>query len=569
MIKLTKYYSIKILGFFGLGVFMVFNSSGQVQDRVGAIQNQDFTIEKERKIEIQPEITRTFDPLIEIENPNKGRKMSYDLIERKLEVEEFREIEIPIIDPREGDELKSPFGDKFMNIVKLGAGNYGHTMFNGHIGFNPNPNQFRGLYMNHNGNRKGPDNSIYSRRNDQELRIYSKSFTEKYLLNGSIGYRNLSSNYYGRSFIPGTADKDAYLINYEKFNYTGEISNAVLDSKIDYHGKSALTFTQSNNLNKEWVWNSEIKGVMKLNNEFNANLKADMILSEFTTSSVNNRRQLYRIQPNFSYNANDLAVSAGLNVLNEKDNLLGLNSTNWYPQLKVDYKALDFLHVFVGLEGDTHFNSFVSNSFEMPWFSRNMDLKNTKETLHIFGGIKGSNEKNLDYELKIGYSEFENMAFWVPSLADTSQFEILYDGNQAQKVQVFGVSGQINYQVNERYLSVLRFSYNNYQNLALVTRPFSRPLFNLSFLNSIQFRDRIIISPDLYYISGLYGWRPQVGEIVKMDDIVDLNLKVNYLITKKFNSFVQINNILGKQYQRYLNYPIQGLNYSVGLSYSF
>jgi outer membrane cobalamin receptor len=70
-------------------------------------------------------------------------------------------------------------------------------------------------------------------------------------------------------------------------------------------------------------------------------------------------------------------------------------------------------------------------------------------------------------------------------------------------------------------------------------------------------------------MSGLYGWNHKERKSIKLEDILDLNLKVNYLITKKFNAFVSTNNLLGKNYQRYLNYQSLGLNYTVGLAYSF
>jgi hypothetical protein len=153
-------------------------------------------------------------------------------------------------------------------------------------------------------------------------------------------------------------------------------------------------------------------------------------------------------------------------------------------------------------------------------------------------------------------------------LADSSKFELIYTGGQ-KKVQVLNVSGQFNYQINERFLSVFKFDYNSYSNLGELEKPFGRPMLNISFTNSITFKDKIIISPDVYYMNGLYGWNAIERKSIKLDDILDLNLKVNYLVTKKFNAYVSTNNLLGKNYQRYLNYQTLGLNYTVGLAYSF
>ena len=153
--------------------------------------------------------------------------------------------------------------------------------------------------------------------------------------------------------------------------------------------------------------------------------------------------------------------------------------------------------------------------------------------------------------------------------ADSTRFNVVYSNTDVTKTaKVFNMSGQVNYQTFDKVLSILKYDFNTYQDLS-VDKPFHRPMMNLSFTNSITFKDKIIVSPDLFYISGLYGLQSSTGKSIQMDDIIDLNLKVNYLITKKFNISVSANNLLGKNFQRYLNYRSQGLNYTVGVAYSF
>jgi hypothetical protein len=198
-----------------------------------------------------------------------------------------------------------------------------------------------------------------------------------------------------------------------------------------------------------------------------------------------------------------------------------------------------------------------------------INLQNTTQSSNIYGGIKGSNERNLDFELKFGYSEYNNLAMLVSTAADSTRFNVIYSNTDVTKTaKVFNMSGQVNYQTFDKVLSILKYDFNTYQDLT-VDKAFHRPMMNLSFTNSITFKDKIIVSPDLFYISGLYGFQSSTGKSIQMDDIIDLNLKVNYLITKKFNISVSANNLLGKNFQRYLNYPSQGLNYTVGVAYSF
>jgi hypothetical protein len=539
----------------------------------GNIQNDDIILEKERKIVLQPQISRNFEPLNEIENSQKGRKMKYEFFDRKWEAKSNTLLTTSIIGPREGDELVSSFGPKFKNLVKIGAGNYGHTMLNGHFGFNPKENQFQGVYINHDANRRGPVSLGNSSRNENEAKVYSKTFTGNYFLDGQISFKRSGNNYYGRpesefANVPFIKDLE---IAYNKFNYSGSISNSKKDAKFDYIATSGLTYLTNSYTSKEWVWDSRLQGILHVTENFSAYLTAEMNMSENTFSFENNRRELYRVKPTFLYKNNRLSVTGGLNIVNEKDQLIAVNKTRLFPLLKVDFKPTDFLHVFVGLGGETYFNNYNQFVNENPWLEHKSAIKlmNTTQSSNIYGGLKGSNERNLDFELKFGYAEYTNLALMVNTANDASRFNVTYSNQDVAKTaKVFNMSGQVNYQTFDKVLSILKYDFNSYQDLT-VDKPFHRPLMNLSFTNSITFKDKIIVSPDLFYLSGLYGWQSSTQKSVQMDDIIDLNLKVNYLITKQFNISVSANNLLDRNYQRYLNYSTQGLNYTVGVAYSF
>jgi hypothetical protein len=108
--------------------------------------------------------------------------MTYNFVERKWEVKSPAILTTSIIGPREGDELVSSYGPKFKNMIKVGAGNYGHTLINGHFGLSPKENQYQGIYINHDANRRGPVGTAFSARNENEVKLYSKTFTGNYLL---------------------------------------------------------------------------------------------------------------------------------------------------------------------------------------------------------------------------------------------------------------------------------------------------------------------------------------------------------------------------------------------------
>jgi outer membrane cobalamin receptor len=54
-----------------------------------------------------------------------------------------------------------------------------------------------------------------------------------------------------------------------------------------------------------------------------------------------------------------------------------------------------------------------------------------------------------------------------------------------------------------------------------------------------------------------------------LDGYLDLNLGVDYRISKVLSTFVQINNATASKYSRWYNYPSYRLGVFAGLSYSF
>jgi hypothetical protein len=110
----------------------------------------------------------------------------------------------------------------------------------------------------------------------------------------------------------------------------------------------------------------------------------------------------------------------------------------------------------------------------------------------------------------------------------------------------------------------------------LLAKPFHRPAFQTNIFGSYNYNDKIYFHSELYYLSRTYGNVFRLNEeglyqpiLKETDNITDLNLKVDYRFSNKFSTFVMGNNILGNQYQRFVNYPNKGLQLIIGASYIF
>ena len=105
--------------------------------------------------------------------------------------------------------------------------------------------------------------------------------------------------------------------------------------------------------------------------------------------------------------------------------------------------------------------------------------------------------------------------------------------------------------------------------MANLEEAWHRPDLTLNWFNALSISKKLFITSDLYFLKGIKAKNFQSGTVTKLPVVVDLNFKVDYLLTQNFSAFVALNNVLGKQYQRYQYYPQQGLNFIGGLSFSF
>ena len=548
---------IVIASFFSL---ITISSYGQ-QKKEGSIQNEEFVTEKVRKIEVQPAMSRSFEALNEIPDYSKDHKVDFNFDVSKPQSLVLPGIQTNVIGPRTGEELKSPLGSKAKNSIKIGAGNYGHTLLNGHFGYNPTEKESRGLYINHDANSMGPTDNAFSSRSENEIKVYSQSLWSKALLKASLDYRRTATNFYGKESIPANTPEDAFGVNYNQLKFNGDIYSATEGKKISYQAGTEFSSLSGNLAPKEWMSSSYLKSSYAISDGLTFRVSGDAILSNFTSNTSINRN-FFRLQPSLSYDILPrLILEAGLNAVQDEDLRL-------YPKVHVRFRANDFIRLFAGFEGNTQFNSYQSSLLANPWLSQSISLQNTQQKWMISGGLTGSNERNVHYELKASYGEYAKMDFFTSSAADLSQFDILYSTANVA-VSVLQMQANFKMSISDKVQSDLQVDYTNYGNLGNLLYAYHRPNIQIAWRNTINVLPKFKVLPEIYFIGGLYGFNPRTQKSSTLDNIVDLNVKGEYAITEKFTASLSANNILGKNYQRYLFYPTQGFNFTATLAYSF
>ncbi|MDR6195243.1 TonB-dependent receptor [Siphonobacter sp. SORGH_AS_0500] len=555
---------LQSLGFVGLLGSSVTSFAQNRNPGEGEIQTGEIDIVRERKINLTTQ-NRNFEKIPASQSARPDRQpLKYQFTDQKLLIAP------PQFNPAVTEMPKSQNdGSLFNSEVKAGAGNYGRFLLEANVNSRndlPYGLSIKGL---HNSTATGPVDGRNSGTSHQLIQVDGRYSGGSMKLTGSLGYDRNQYYFYGYSRAIETPKREDIKQVLNNFNVGIGIENTKKDAVIDYSIKTKLrslsTFTQAN----EYDWGTNLKATFPITKNFFAHLAGDAYLTQ-RNDSLTNSRNLFRIKPTFQYRTDRFSVLAGINVVNETDNLNALSKpTHAYPVVELDLMPVEDIHVFAGYQGDIHRNTLASLTDENPYLAPNVRLLNTEKVHDFYIGTKGLIQGGFSYEAKVSFGRYRNLYLFNNSGSDSTRFSVLYDQPQDNGFSnVINVSGQLNYQHEDIWRSFLKFDVYGYD-LKQIDFAYHRPTFTATWSNTVTFSKKLIVGTDFYVITGLKGRNLNSGVVRTLAPIIDLNLRTTYLITDRISAFVSVNNIVGKNFERFQYYKQQGVNFLAGVSYQF
>jgi hypothetical protein len=534
------------------------------QKSQGEVKTDDIEIYKDTKVSL-PQANRIFEKIPTNVGDDSRKPIRYEFVERKLPVQ-TPEFSPTVSMPQDNNDKTDSKAAKYNNIIRAGIGNFGHTFLEAHAGIPMGEDNYHGIYIKHNNFRLGPVGANYSGSSQNLVKVHSRTSFDAIKLEGALGWERRGFDFYG--FTPKNYDFPESLIfnSWNKFNFNGGISNNSKDSKVDYQFKSNLSYLFTHLKANELVWKGSVNAVFMITNELTAGLEGNIVLAQ-RQDSLTLYRNLYKMKPTFQYKNDKFTITAGLNVINDREKNT-LNNSYIYPIVKLDVQVVQGVKMFLGYEGDVYANNLTSYLLENSWLNRFIELKNTRKTADFYAGGKASLQNGLDLEAKISYANYKDFYVFNNSGKDSTRFEALYT-DDSTTVKVTNFMAQVSYQIPEMFRSNLKFDVNVFSGLGNLKTAWHRPTFSATWNNTFTIKQKLLVSSDLYFLAGMKGKNLITDKEVKLEPIIDLNFKFTYLLSDHFNVFISANNVFNKNYQRYLYYPTQGVNFLGGLSYSF
>ena len=136
-----------------------------------------------------------------------------------------------------------------------------------------------------------------------------------------------------------------------------------------------------------------------------------------------------------------------------------------------------------------------------------------------------------------------------------NKFTVLYDTGS-----LFSFSGELSYALGTELKIWLNGAYNSYS-LDTLAQPYHKTLSRIGLGASYLIKKKVNVQTEIFSVGKRYAVEPSWVEPVEivLDSFIDLNLRVDYYINDNFSVWLSGSNLLNKNYQRFYNYPVQGL----------
>ena len=477
----------------------------------------------------------------------------------------------------------------FSNYVTLAAGNYGTANAELFVSQNVSNTDYFGGMLRHISSQGGiKDITLDDKFSNTSLDLTYGSRTRAMNWNADLDYQHQIYNWYGlhpsffdQATIDGIDEKQTY----HNLYFGGRLSLG--DSFLK---ESSLKF------NRFWdaFGSAENRFIVKpsmefdiIEEKFKANFILDYISGEFDKPLFGGNSYKYGFtnvgfSPSIRLQKDDLTVNAGIGLFYSIASEGGENKFFIYPQVTGTYRLVGDLMIFyAGLEGTLKQNSykdFVDTNF---FVSPTLAVAPTDQKYDIYAGLKGKLANSISYNIRGSYANEENKPLFKHNGFDDdnandegytygNSFDVVYD-----KVKTVSFFGELKADFSKNVSFGINGTFSSYSTDA------AKEAWNLPSIKMGANLD-VTITPKWYAGTNLFfvGERKDQFihssllidyplENVTLDSYFDLNAHIGYKHNERLTFFLKGNNLANQNYQRWLSYPVQGLQIMGGASYKF
>jgi hypothetical protein len=467
------------------------------------------------------------------------------------------------------------------NYATIGVGTYTTILGEVYLNHAINRTESVGGYVSHHSSQGGIDDLLLDDdfSNSKVNVNYSKSLRD---LSWKVdaGFQHQSYNWYGLPqpfFDQITADMLDVSHSFYDFHFGADI-----DFNDAYINSGSMLFRRfgdnqgsgENRFVLKTTFDVPING-KKINGSFD---RAYVSIDELKYGNFN-----IGFAPTYQIKEDDLTVNLGFSAYYLNDSEAGKNKFYIYPKVTTSYRLVnDVLIAYGGIEGGLNQNSYYGFANENQFVSPTLFVMPTDQQYNAYVGLKGKLSNNMSYNISGKYLADRNKALFKNNTILNyspqedydygNSFGIVYDD-----VDTFSIAGDINVDVSRNFKLTLKAEYFSYS-VKGDNQAWNLPDIKGSLFMDYQINEHWFTGVNLFYVGerkdqfeleGAFNPGDPLLTTIILDSYFDANGHLGYHINDKISVFAKANNIANNEYQRWINYPTQSIQFLAGATFKF
>ena len=291
----------------------------------------------------------------------------------------------------------------------------------------------------------------------------------------------------------------------------------------------------------------------------------------------------FGVQPSFIMNKDNWSVNIGAAVYYSLDSKHSDSKLYVYPEVTASLKVVgDYMIFYSGLTGGLEHNSYRDFTNENPFVSPNVSVSPivpTNKQYDLFAGLKGKLANSVNYTLKAAYKSEKNKSLFKHNEYDVfgahdnyqygNSFSVVYDD-----IKTLSFYGEIKADLSKKVTFRINGTFSNFSTTN-ENEAWNLPTLKLSSNLAISIAKKWKIGSEVFFIGDRKEFKQIAFEpayiegIQTLDSYFDANVNLEYKHTDRLSAFIKCNNLTNNNYQKWVNYPVQGLQVVLGANYKF
>lgn len=445
----------------------------------------------------------------------------------------------------------------YSSYVKLGGGNFSTIYLDAGIAALKGRNWETALHLHHlsqSGNIKYQKVSLSGfegegtvRANNHRWRLSASGLMNRYY---NYGYDHRVYEY-SQSELRQT---------FTGFSAGVDVKNDSLNSiGISYHPSVQASFYSDERDVSETTISFDAPVSKHFDEHMSIGIGVNGTLTNLSVPGESIATNILRITPHFRYEGKSFQVRLGLYPAfgsRIEGQLL--------PDIEISYKLPNtYFFMGAGWQSKLVQNSYKELTTYNPYLGQGYLPGVISRVDEAFGMLGFNLGSHVTLTGKVAWMQFDMLPLFLNDTGDHKMFYVVY----AERVRAALLEGTARYDVaNDFSLGLTARYYNYYES------PYSRVWHEPALRVKGDFRYRPFGQLEVHAYATIMDQIYTLNaaqQVIKLDAVFDVGGGVEYTFTPRISGFLQVNNILNNEYQRWYKYQAYGLNLFGGVRFKF